>query len=83
MRKLGIVATVFFALLVSGSALAQEGDQKAKFYDFSDQIIDGEIKKPTALYTDARQKVKFDRLLKLKKSFLPAILETSKETTFK
>ena len=56
---------------------------KSKFYDFSDQLIDGEIKKPTALYTDARQQVKFDRLLSLKKSFLSALLQTSKERVFK
>ena len=56
---------------------------KAKFYDFSDQIIDGEIKRPTTLYTDARERVKFDRLLKLKKSFLPKLFDTAKERVFK
>lgn len=59
------------------------GNVKSKFYDFSDQLIDGEIRKPTALYTDARQKAKFDRLLRLKKSFLPAMFQTSKERVFK
>jgi len=58
-------------------------ESKSKFYDFSEQVIDGQIKKPTALYTDARQKVKFDRLLKLKKSFLPATLQTAKDPVFK
>ena len=67
---------------LSGQALAQS-NQKSKFYDFSDQLIDGEIKKPTALYTDARTQVKFDRLLSLKKSFLKALLQTSKERVFK
>lgn len=56
---------------------------RSKFYDFSDQLIDGEIKKPTALYTDARQKVRFDRLMRLKKSFIPAMMQTSKERVFK
>jgi len=56
---------------------------RAKFYDFSEQVIDGQIKKPTALYTDSRQKVKFNRLLKLKKSLLPSILETAKNPVFK
>ena len=56
---------------------------KSKFYDFSDQIIDGEIKKPTTLYTNARQKVKFDRLMKLKKSFIPQLFKTAKERVFK
>ena len=56
---------------------------KSKFYDFSDQLIDGEIRRPTALFTDSRQKAKFDRLLRLKKSFLPAMFRTSKEKVFK
>jgi|TARA_R110000737_G_scaffold244611_1_gene255461 hypothetical protein len=56
---------------------------RAKFYDFNEQLIDGEIKKPTALYTGARDKVKFDRLLRLKKSFLPELFATSKESVFK
>tara|TARA_B100000029_G_C17100538_1_gene787742 strand:- start:196 stop:390 length:195 start_codon:yes stop_codon:yes gene_type:complete len=56
---------------------------KAKFYDFSEQLIDGEIKKPTALYTDSRKKVQFERLLKLKKSFLPDLFKTAREKVFK
>ena len=47
---------------------------KSKFYDFSDQLIDGQVKKPTALYTDARQRVRFERLLKLKKEFYTQII---------
>ena len=78
-----LALALFAAIALSLPAVAQEGATKAKFYDFSDQIIDGEIKRPTALYTDARQKVKFNRLLKLKKSFLPAILKSSKEAVFK
>ena len=46
---------------------------KSKFYDFNEQLIDGELKRPTTLYTDSRQRVKFERLLKLKKSFLPEV----------
>lgn len=56
---------------------------KSKFYDFSEQLIDGEIKKPTALYTSSRAKVKFDRLLRLKRSFLPDLMDTAREKVFK
>ena len=56
---------------------------KSKFYDFSEQLIDGQIKRPTALYTSAREAARFDRLLKLKKSFLRKLYETSKESIFK
>tara|TARA_Y100000034_G_C6609613_1_gene265432 strand:- start:21 stop:224 length:204 start_codon:yes stop_codon:yes gene_type:complete len=56
---------------------------KSKFYDFNEQIIDGERKKPTTLYVDSRQQIKFGRLLKLKKSFLPKLFTTAKERVFK
>ena len=80
MRKFVIV---FMCLLFSGVAYAGPPSQKSKFYDFGEQVIDGEMKKPTALYTEGRNKVKFDRLLSLKKSFLPNLMETAKESSFK
>ena len=68
--------------MVGGNALAAD-KVKSKFYDFSEMLIDGEIKKPTALYTDARSKVQFDRLLKLKKSFLESLKASGREEVFK
>jgi len=56
---------------------------KSKFYDFNEQLIDGERKKPTTLYLDSREQVKFGRLLRLKKSFLPKLFTTAKERVFK
>jgi len=52
---------------------------KTKFYNFDDLLIDGKVKKPQVLYTDAKQKVKFGRLLDLKKDFLPKLKNTAKE----
>ena len=69
--------------MLSDSANAAPPNGKSKFYDFNEQVIDGEIKKPTALYVDAREKAKFDRLLRLKNSFLPKLFMTSKEKVFK
>ena len=76
-----ILALVFF-VLAQADVVAQS-KPKSKFYDFGAQIIDGEIKKPTALYTDSKKKVQFDRLLKLKKTFIPDLMNTSKERIFK
>lgn len=59
------------------------GVPRAKFYDFNDQLIDGEIKKPSTLYTDSRERVKFNRLLRLKKSFMKELFNSSKEKVFK
>ena len=75
------VIAVIFILNITAITFAKQ--PKAKFYDFNDQIIDGEIKKPTTLYTDSRERVKFDRLLKLKKSFMPQLFDTAKERVFK
>ena len=83
MKKLMILLGALSLTFVFSATVLAQGDVKSKFYDFSDQVIDGEIKKPTALYTNARQKVKFDRLLSLKKSFLKEIEESSKEKVFK
>ena len=82
---LGIVIIAAGIMMVMGAIIskAEAKTTKAKFYDFSEQLIDGDIKKPTALYTDARQQVKFERLLKLKKSFIPALMDTSKDPVFK
>ena len=87
MRKVLTRVTFFTVILmmVSSTALSAppKNNARSKFYDFNEQVIDGEIKKPTALYTNARQQVKFDRLLKLKKSFLPQLFDTAKEKVFK
>jgi len=74
------ITLIFFGLT---SVVIAKSPPKSKFYDFNEQIIDGEIRRPTTLYTNARTKVKFNRLLKLKKSFLPKLFLTAKERTFK
>jgi hypothetical protein len=63
--------------------LAQNKNVKTKFYNFDDLLIEGEYKKPQVLYTDARQKVQFERLLKLKKDFLPKLKETTKDPSLR
>ena len=69
-------------LILSFSAIAAP-PKKSKFYDFGDQMIDGEIKRPTGQYVNSRQRARFDRLLNLKKSFLPKMYLSSKEKIFK
>jgi len=83
MKKLALVVAAL-ALVVGFSGSVQAQDKvKSKFYNFSEMLIDGEIKKPTALYTDARQKVQFDRLLSLKKSFLDTLKQSGRQEVFK
>jgi hypothetical protein len=57
---------------------------KSKFYDFSDQLIDGEVQRPTTLYMDIHQEVKFQRLLRLERNFLGDNLwKTARDRIFK
>jgi hypothetical protein len=70
-------------MFVSCSVAAKGEDVKIKFYNFEDLLIDGKVKKPQVLYTDARQKVKFNRLLKLKKDLIPRLKGTKKDATLR
>ena len=82
MKKLMSMAMVALAFgSVTPAAMAAE--PKSKFYDFSDQLIDGEIRKPTTLYSNVRQEAKFSRMLSLKKELLPLIFQARKERIFK
>ena len=76
-----VVVIIMTISLSTTTSIAKQ--PKAKFYDFSEQLIDGEIKKPTTLYTDARKQVKFERLLRLKKSFLPKLFDTARDPVFR
>lgn len=80
MKKLLIFLLISWALCGKVSA---DPKAKVKFYNFDDLLIDGEYKKPQVLYTDARQKVKFERLLKLKKDLMPKLKSTSKDPSLR
>jgi hypothetical protein len=71
------------SMLLSGAAFAADKDSKAKFYDFSDQLIDGDVKKPPTIVMESRTRAKFEKLLKLKKSFRQAMIDSSKEPILK
>jgi len=78
------IKALFFVLLMAGAAYANPPENaKTKFYNFDDLLINGQYKKPQVLYTDARQKVKFEKLLKLKKDFLPKLRDTAKDPTLR
>lgn len=72
---------LIFALLFP--LLANADNQKTKFYDFDDLLINGEYKKPQVLYIDTQSQVKFERLLKLYKNFLIKLQETDKDASLR
>jgi len=80
--KATIVIFIIFSIALSPTSTIAK-TPNSKFYDFSEQLIDGVRKRPTTLYTNVRQQVRFDRLLRLKRSFLPRLFNTAKERVFK
>ena len=81
MKKMFVTVSLVLAAMTAAPVHAKQ--PKSMFYDFQGQLIDGEVKTPTVLYTDRKQQVKFSRLLSLKKSFVPMLLQSSKERLFK
>lgn len=56
---------------------------KSQFIDMRAIVIDGKVAKPAVMYVTVREKVKWERLLKLKKSMRRALIETGKSPVLK
>ena len=76
MKKILVFVLIFPILAVNATP-------KTKFYDFDDLLINGEYKKPQIMYTDTQTKVKFERLLKLKKDFLQKLRDSKRDTSLR
>ena len=84
MRAIFVFFILFalFFLVTYGTVLAKE-KSKVKFYNFDDLLVDGKVSKPKILYVDSRQRIKFERLLKLKKDFIHKLKETVRDPTLR
>ena len=84
-RKVLFAATsVIIAIILFFHVNTTEAkSKKARFYDFSDQLINGEIKKPATIYMEARARAKFAKLLRLKKSFRQTLIKSNKDPILK
>lgn len=80
MRRWAAFAMAMGMFLASASAFAQDDDVRSRFYDFDNMLIDGQFATPDMMRHQARERAQFQRLLDLKKSFLPKIQETTEET---
>lgn len=68
---------------VTWGQVAHAKSPRIRFIDFREQLIEGELKRPTTLYTNAREQVKFEQLLTLKRSFIGELMQTSKDRVFR
>tara|TARA_R110000851_G_scaffold78423_3_gene173094 strand:- start:14839 stop:15111 length:273 start_codon:yes stop_codon:yes gene_type:complete len=78
-----ITASLIVAITLFYHTTAHSKPRKARFYDFSDQLIDGKIKKPSTLWMDSSSRAKFGKLLLLKKSFRNALIMSAKDPILK
>lgn len=78
-----IASIMIAAILFFHVNTAHAKSKKARFYDFSDQLINGEIKKPAAIYMESRARAKFQKLLNLKKSFRRVLILTNQDPILK
>jgi|TARA_Y100000310_G_C20120913_1_gene551393 hypothetical protein len=78
-----ITASLIVAIILFHHVASHAKSKKARFYDFSDQLIDGQIKKPSTLFIDSRTRAKFGKLLFLKKSFREILIVTAKDPLLK
>ena len=69
---------VALLLLTASSAVAAEPDA-ARFIEFTGTMIDGHTARPTTLYVDGRQRIRFERLLSLKKSLREALSASQRD----
>ena len=79
MRKLvWILALLGVSLLGASSVLAQEDVvyKKHTVHDFGDDTIDGNLSKPDGAYLQSRKNQKHQRLIKVRATFRPEILQS-------
>jgi hypothetical protein len=55
------------------------GEVQTRFYDFNDMLIDGELMRPEGMFTRARDRARFQRLLELRRELIQEIEESAKD----
>lgn len=85
-RILFLCVSIAFVFGFAGASVGADNDHgkvKAKFYEFPTLDIEGGRKAPTAIYSSSRKQVEFGRLLKLKKSMLPELRQSGRDSVLK
>lgn len=81
-----ILYVIFVYIIINALMITEVSAKnkiKTKFYNFDDLLINGEYKKPQLLYIDTKQKIKFEKLLKLKKDLLPRLKDTQRDPSLR
>ena len=91
MKKLiTILLTGVFIASAGGAAFAagddaqrKAGDARVQHLDLGTMVIDGTLRSPEVQFHDERERVRFERLMKIRKSFMPALMASGTDGVFK
>ena len=81
--------TLALALSLSMPALAHAGPPGTvapvgvEFINLADAYVSGQVFRPRGQWVDAKQRAHFERLLRLRRSVLPALRATATDRTFR
>jgi hypothetical protein len=78
MRRLIVIAlAATMVLVIATPALAQDVIfKKHTVVDFGDDTIDGNLSRPDGAYLESRKQQRHSRLIKVRESFRPEILQS-------
>ena len=89
-KLLTILTAAVFVLTAGGAAFAAGDDMQQKsdgarvqHLDLGETVIDGTLRLPKVQFHNQRDRVKFVRLMKLRKSFMPALMASGTDAIFK
>jgi len=74
-----ILRAILLVIICAPLSAWADSNAKTKFYNFDELLIDGKIQRPKVLWTDTRQKAKFEKLLKLRKDLIPRLKATARD----
>lgn len=58
-----------------------DGDVPQQFVEMDEWVLNGHIRRPTATWVNSAERARFERLLRLQKSFMPALLNSGRHIT--
>ncbi|MCB9545105.1 MAG: hypothetical protein H6706_04345 [Myxococcales bacterium] len=84
--------TLAFAILGSGTALAQDTDEtivdpenpgvvykKKTEYDFEDDLVEGSFVRPEGEFLDSRRGGRYSSLIRIRENFVPEMLKSAED----
>ncbi len=69
--------------VASAAPRAAKAGPEAQFVEFDPQVFEGAIRGPAVEQLDSRARVRFGRLSRLKKSFLPTLIQSAAERIYR